>query len=230
MADKTIIYYTANRESEGLTKFVQDTLFAAAGGLPIISVSQKPIDFGDNICVGDVGFSSHNSVRQVLVGAKAATTRYIALAEADCLYPREHFRYKPRNDKIFWYDRNVWMLTPKGFIKRRATSIAGITVSREALIRAIEISLRNRDEWYPKDTERNLPKAYRRHGWHSCKTEYPIVMIDHENGLHPDPANEDTYEGEFYDELYPWGKAKAILDKCEVRSRIYAKSDCILYR
>lgn len=216
MADKTIIYYTANRESEALTKLVQKTLLEAADGLPIISVSQKPIDFGENICVGDVGFSSHNSVRQVLIGAEKATTRYVALAEADCLYPKEHFRYKPRNDKIFWYDRNVWMLRAKGFIKRRATSIAGITVNREVIIRAIKISLGKRDLWYPKDTKRNLPKAYRRHGWHSCRTEYPILMIDHQNGLHPNPANEDTDEGEYFDYLYPWGNAKDLLNETGV--------------
>ena len=212
MPDKTIIYYTANRESKGLTKLVQETLLKC--GLPIISVSQKPIDFGENICVGEVGFSSHNSVRQVQIGAEKATTRYVALAEADCLYPKEHFEYTPPRKDIFYYDRNVWMLRAKGFIKRRATSIAGIIVSRKKLLRSIEISLRKRELWYLEDTKRNLPKAYRRHGWHSCRTEYPIVMIDHQNGLHPNPKNEDTDEGEYCNDLYPWGEAIDILNKC----------------
>lgn len=215
--DKTIIYYTANRESEALNKLVRATLLDAADGMPIISVSQKPIDLGDNICVGDVGFSCHNSVRQVWVGAMEATTRYVALAEADCLYPKEHFRYIPPDDKTFRYDRNVWILSEKGFTECRKTSIAGITVNREKLIRSIDKSLLGRDFWIPKDTKHNAPKAYRKHGWHSCWTEEPIVMIDHKAGLHPihEPKKgENKYFREIsydtVDELPPWGKAKDI--------------------
>jgi len=218
--DKTIIYYTANRESESLNKLVRDTLMDAADGMPIISVSQEPIDFGQNICVGDVGFTCHNSVRQVWLGAMAATTRYVALAEADCLYPQEHFRYKPHNDKNFWYDRNVWILSEMGFTECRKTSIAGITVNREKLIRSINSSLKGRDLWYRKDTKHNIPRAYKRHGWHSCWTEQPIVMIDHKNGMHPihEPLKgENKYFREIsydtIDELAPWGKAKDIWGK-----------------
>lgn len=215
--DKTIIYYTANREPKELTKLVRKTLRNAADGLPIISVSQKPIRFGKNICVGDVGFSGHNSVRQVLLGAIEAKTHYVALAEADCLYPKEHFRYVPKDDRIFWYDRNVWILSENGFTECRRTSIAGITVNREKLIRSIDRSLQGRELWYPEDTKRNLPKAYKRHGWHSCWTEQPIVTINHKNGLHPihEPVKgENKYFREIsydtVDELFPWGKAKDI--------------------
>ncbi len=216
----TIIYYTANREPKGLAKLVRKTLREAADGLPIISVSQKPIRFGKNICVGDVGFSGHNSVRQVLLGVMEAKTRYVALAEADCLYPKEHFRYKPKSDRIFWYDRNVWLLHPEGFEEFRKTSIAGIIVNREKIIRAINISLKGRDLWYPKDTKHNLPKAYRRHGWHSCWTEVPIVMVNNENGLH---GRHEQTEGEnryfreistgIVESLEPWGKAQDIWGK-----------------
>ncbi len=218
--DTTIIYYTANREPKGLTKLVRKTLREAADGLPIISVSQKPIRFGKNICVGDVGFSGHNSVRQVLLGAMEAKTRYVALAEADCLYPKEHFRYIPKHDRIFWYDRNVWILRPEGFVECRKTSIAGIIVNREKIIRAITISLKGRELWYPEDTRRNLPRAYKRHSWHSCWTEVPIVMIDNETGLHErheQSEGENRYFREIstgvVDELAPWGKAEDIWEK-----------------
>lgn len=220
MADKTIIFYTANRESRPLARLVQETLLEAACGLPVISVSQKPIDFGQNICVGDVGFSGHNSVRQVLIGCMEAKTRYIALAEADCLYPKEHFEYVPASDRIFWYDRNVWILNEYGFRECRKTSIAGIIVGRKKIIRSINKSLANRELWYREDTRKNLPKAYKKHGWHSCWTENPIVMIDHKNGLH-ERHEMSTGENKYFreistgivDELYPWGKAEDIWDK-----------------
>ena len=46
-----IIYYTSSREDPKFEKMVQDNILSVTD-LPIISVSQKPIDFGKNICVG----------------------------------------------------------------------------------------------------------------------------------------------------------------------------------
>ena len=40
----------------------------SAGDTPIISVSQKPMDLGNNICVGDVERSSQNGYMQLLIG------------------------------------------------------------------------------------------------------------------------------------------------------------------
>ena len=56
--NKTIIYYTSNREDERFESRVRANLLKVCGNLPIISVSQKPIyGFGFNIPVGDVGVS-----------------------------------------------------------------------------------------------------------------------------------------------------------------------------
>ena len=102
MADTTVIYYTSNREVESFEQEIIKNLLVAADGLPIISVSHKPISLGKNICVGDVGISNHNIRRQTQIGAMEASTKYIALAESDCLYPKEYFRsIPPRKDKLY---------------------------------------------------------------------------------------------------------------------------------
>src|SRR5574337_272588 len=109
--DLTIIYYTSNWLDTHNPYFLANTkkqLLKAIGDLPLISVSQKPIALGKNICVGDIGRSHLNIYRQILIGAKAAKTKYVALAEDDILYSWEHFHeHLPEKGK-FAYDINKW--------------------------------------------------------------------------------------------------------------------------
>jgi hypothetical protein len=109
----TAVYYTANRLPDKFMRYVQGVLLGALDSgkagerIPLISVSQKPMDFGFNICVGDIGASNANIYRQLLAGAKAADTEYVACCEDDCLYVPEHFRFRPH---VFGYDMNRWNL------------------------------------------------------------------------------------------------------------------------
>lgn len=108
MNDLSILYYTANKLPEYFTNATRECLRSASEGLPIVSVSQKPLDFGHNICIGDVGASLLNLYNQVLLAAKAATTTYVALCEDDCLYLPSHFTgYRPPLD-AFGYNQNKW--------------------------------------------------------------------------------------------------------------------------
>jgi len=108
MNDLTILYYTANtipdipgqRIRDYLQKIIQNKY-------PIISVSQKPINLGKNICVGQIGRSKYNCYKQILTGTKEVKTKYVACAEDDTLYPIEHFSYRPRKG-YFSYETNMW--------------------------------------------------------------------------------------------------------------------------
>ena len=82
----------------------------AAQEIPIISVSQEPIDLGTNICVGDLGISWKNIYLQLSEGLKATKTKYVAIAEHDCLYTNEHFRFIPANPNTFYYNHNAWLV------------------------------------------------------------------------------------------------------------------------
>ena len=70
--DLTIIYYTANRISPHFMANTQKQLLVAAAGTPIISVSHKRMNLGQNICVGRIGRSSYNIYWQILQGVRAA--------------------------------------------------------------------------------------------------------------------------------------------------------------
>lgn len=87
----TVIYYTSNREEKEFENKVKAKLLEVIGKLPLISVSQKPIDFRKNICVGDVGVCDANLFRQIQIGCEAANTPFVISAETDCLYPPEYF-------------------------------------------------------------------------------------------------------------------------------------------
>ena len=143
MSDTAIIYYTANEAPASFAAAVRAQIDKAADGLPIISVSQKPLDFGENICVGEIGQHVYNIFQQVLVGAKAATTRYVAMAEDDILYSREHFHTHIPSPGVFAYDMARWGVftwtDPQIFsvrVGRKCMSM--LTCERELLIESLE--------------------------------------------------------------------------------------------
>jgi hypothetical protein len=107
---KTIIYLTENKLDEHIAEVCRKQLLIAAGDNPIISVSQKPLDFGHNICVGEIGSSWYNIYVQQLEGLRAATTEFIAIAEHDVLYTEEHFNWEPPSSDKFYYNENCWLV------------------------------------------------------------------------------------------------------------------------
>jgi len=135
--------YTDNSLEPKFEKRLQEELFKAAQGKRIITVSQKPMDFGRNICVGDIGRSHHSLFTQALIGVKAAKTKYIALAEHDCMYTPEHFNWRPTNDRIFWYNVNHWFVQWGGsrsgqYSYFRRKPMSQLICTRKMFIRAVE--------------------------------------------------------------------------------------------
>ena len=109
MADLSCIYLTANHAPKAFTKQLRDQLLEALEGLPLISVSKQPLDFGHNICVGDSPRSQANIYRAAMMGAMEAKTKYIAIAEDDVLYSPEHFKFRPK-PQHWGYNMNAWNL------------------------------------------------------------------------------------------------------------------------
>lgn len=140
--DLTIVYYTCNEIPQPFASKVYEQLLKAAQDTPIIVVSQKPMPTEQNIVV-DLPRHHLSIYRQALIGAKAATTRYIALAEDDVLYSPEHFKYRPQNMFKFAYNMNYWnvatwgepMFTQK-FCSRR--NLGNLICERELFINAME--------------------------------------------------------------------------------------------
>jgi len=131
----TVIYYTSNRETESFESKIRAELLKSCNGLPIVSVSQKPIDLGKNICVGETELSNANIKRQILVGAKAATTENVCMAEADFIYPKEYFEFvPPEKDTIYYLDNLYVMWCNRSRFYRKGDSDGALVCNRLHLI------------------------------------------------------------------------------------------------
>jgi hypothetical protein len=142
MPNLTVLYYTSNCEHPEFERRIRETLKANAGTTPIVSVSQHPIDLGTNICVGDIGASPINCLRQVLIAAEAATTPYVCTAEADFLYPPAYFQFQPYRPDMFYLAAPLYVLYAGGrrsrrFYKKHSVEAACI-VGRDHLITCLK--------------------------------------------------------------------------------------------
>ncbi len=144
--DLTVVYYTSNWLDTHNPYFLENTkkqLLRAIDDLPLISVSQKPIAFGQNICVGKIGRSHLNLYRQILEGAKAAKTKYVAMAEDDILYSHEHFHYYAPDNDVFAYNMAKWSLftwtkPPIFSFRNKRKVVNSLIAKRDMLIDALE--------------------------------------------------------------------------------------------
>ena len=107
---RSIIYLTDNSLDPEIMALCQRVLAEAAGDIPIISVSQKPTDFGVNVCMGEMGRNWLSLYKQLLMGARVAETEWVVIAEHDCLYTSEHLNHTPETSTEFWYNDNRWLV------------------------------------------------------------------------------------------------------------------------
>lgn len=220
-SDITIIMLTANRVPKSWAAFHKQKLIEAASGAPIITLSREPLNWGINI-LDDKEYEISNIYFQLLQGAKAAQTEYIAVAEDDTLYPKEHFEYRPPKD-AFAYNQNRfnvfrWSRTPTFFWKDRASN-STLVAPRELVIEALEERFKKHPKGTPSgltgelgrnNIEDNLGLKRRKMTWFS--TEISVVRVDHELGI--DRLSRTHRKGmgilRSYDIPY-WGKAGDIV-------------------
>lgn len=128
----TVIYLTNNILDEKVDKLCRKSILNAIGNLPLISVSQKRIDFGYNICVGELPKSSLSICFQTKAALDIIKTDYVAIAEHDCLYTKEHFNFTPPDMTSFWYNSNIWNLQYKDILHPESVGMFSIFKNRMA--------------------------------------------------------------------------------------------------
>lgn len=102
-----IVYYTDNCLDEKIMQKCQEQI--SKSGLPIASVSLKPIDFGDNIVLPlERGYLA--MFKQILAGLEKLDTDVAFLCEHDVLYHSSHFKFRPPKKDIYYYNMNNWQL------------------------------------------------------------------------------------------------------------------------
>jgi hypothetical protein len=217
VTDVTCLYYTANTEPESFAVKVRDRLRDAVGALPIVSVSQVPVDLGENICVGTVGACYANEYRQILIGARAARTEWVVAAEADFLYPPAYFSFQPPagSPDVVRYD-NVWILWRSrayapGF-RRKICSEGAQWARREPLVARLEACFAGLPEWH-NPTEDWKVRVYGKREWSTFgDPSQPAVSVKSGWGMRPTTK----VQVEQVQELPLWGRAS------ELREELFA--------
>lgn len=220
--DLTAIFLTCNDLPEEWTKYHQEVLLSSLNGAPLITVSMKPMNIGLNI-LQDKPRSLSNIYWQLLRGARAATTDYIAVVEADTLYPKEHFLHRPRKDRI-GYNMNHWSLFTWGvptYSWRNRRGNYSMLAYRKLVIEALE----ERFAKYPNGTperitgeigrpmvERNMGITLR--AVEEFETTVSIINFNHANASDDLQIRQRKSLGEIRCFDVPsWGRAEELVKK-----------------
>ena len=210
----SIIYYTSNRENMSFERKVRETILENCGGLPIVSVSQEPLDFGTNICVGDVGASGFNCFRQIQIALREVKTEFVIATEADCLYPPDYFQYRPERNDVCYRNSNLYVMPDKRdfyFYKKEGATHAQIMDTKCYLDRLNEL-FKDAPLWSTE--EMNFPRE-RHHRVdifdevEHFNTKNPVVQIKTHKGLRYYTHSDRT---PIYTLPY-WGDGKVIRKK-----------------
>lgn len=209
--DMTIIYYSSNREDEKFESRIRQNILNVCDGLPIISVTHKPIDFGNNIVVGDVGASGFNMFRQVQIACRAATTKYVISAESDCLYPPDYFKFVPPKDDMCYRNSNLYVMPQHRtfFWKKPGGATHAQAINREFYLARLDYLFQGAPEWsveefnFPRERHRQVDIFEERQIEH-YESENPVVQIKTSQSMrhHTTSDRIDTYE------LPYWGTGK----------------------
>jgi hypothetical protein len=127
---KTILWISSNKERPEFEKKIIKTLLENCGDLPIVAVTQKPVDLGpnsNNIVVGEQGASGFNFCRQLQIGIQEVKTKYVISAESDCIYPPSYFKFIPPEEGKVYRNRNIYVLKYKQpLFKKRSSTYAQV--------------------------------------------------------------------------------------------------------
>lgn len=190
---KGIICYTDNKLAEPIFSLVQK--YISASGLPIVSVSLRPIDFGDNIVL-NLTPCYLTMIKQIITGLEASTADYVFFCEHDCLYPASHFEFNPQRDDIFYYNSNVWRWKyPDDYAITydRLISLSGLCVNRKLALNHYQMRLKRIKDLNLDTDNRREPLWARRWGY--------------------EPGTKKTKRGGFSDDDFEtWKSKKPIID------------------
>jgi len=229
---KGILYYTDNQLDDTYALPVRRQLDKT--GLPVVSVSLKPLEWGDNICLPlERGYLT--MFKQILAGLKKINANTVFFCEHDVLYHPSHFEFTPEVD-IFHYNQNVWKVHAEfGFgLHYKCKQTSGLCAYRNLLVDHYERRIK-----YIEDNDTSNRKEYMRmirrigfepgtHGripelrgksdaWES---EYPNIDIRHNENLTSSRWRKDQFRNQRFckgwtmsDTIPGWGKTLGRFDE-----------------
>lgn len=215
-----VLYYTDNRLDPEIMAKCQKQLTKGTNGHRIVSVSLKPLDFGDNITI-TAERGPLTMFHQILAGLQELDTDYVFFAEHDVLYHPTHFYFVPQDEKKFYYNTNVWkvrMSDGHGLYVDDCKQTSGLCAHRSLLIehyrKRIEkvgiYGFSNGMGFEPGTHNREQRvDDYQAEGW---KSEQPNIDLRHEYNLTPSRWSKDEFRNERFtngwieqDNIPGWG-------------------------
>lgn len=115
----------------------------AKSNLPIVSVTLKPMNFGENIVLPlERGWETY--FIQIFTALQASKADVVFFCEHDVLYPQSHFEFTPPTKDKFYYNQN-WVKIDWPYTKAvawDADQVSGLVCYRELAL-----------EWYKQKVE-----------------------------------------------------------------------------
>lgn len=218
MNDLTIIMMTPNLVPKKWAKYHKEKLLEAADGAPIITISSKPLDWGLNLIQKEYGLV--NLYKQLLRGAKTATTELIGIADDDTLYPKQHYAFKPK-EPGFYYNLNRWHLFTwaEPFYFHKPKPGGGLMIAtRKLVIDAMEARMAADPQLTGYSVkELGASKRMRKYDQYEFKQFYtaqPVVSFYHEKSIDELNRRRKKYAWPVRAyELPLWGRAEDLRKK-----------------
>lgn len=225
--DKGIIYYTDNRLDDKVANAVREQIKSV--GLPVVSASLKPIDFGKNIALG-LERGPLTMFKQILAALESSEAEIIFFCEHDVIYHPSHFEFMPPRKDVFYYNLNVWKTRLEDGHSVRVKFCqqqSGLCAYRSLLLehyrnRIAKIEHEHitqfRDLGFEPGTSKRASRVdnYTAESWES---PFPNIDIRHDKNLTQSRWSPDEFRNKRYadgwteaDEIPGWGKTKDIVD------------------
>lgn len=209
---KGIIYYTDNALDKKIDQVVKAQLLSV--GLPIVSSSLEPIDFGWNIVLRGHKRGYVTMVKQILAVLQESREKYVFFCEHDVLYPESHFDFTPPRDDIFYYNENVlrWEFGSDHAVSYdRMLPLSCLCVNRKFALSHYKLRLSEIEKAGESEFKSHEPHLARKWGYEpgtkkkkrggltdddfdTWRSEYPVIDIRHKNAFSPPKVTLESFK------------------------------------
>jgi len=206
-----IIYISSNQEEPKFEARIMHDIITKRNGLPIYSVTQKPLNMGINKCIGDVGVSGFNFCRQLQMVVEMVEEDYVISCEADCIYSPDYFQFVPPIlDAVYRNTNNYVIPYGQKYYLHKKSQTAYQVAGRKFLLDRLNFLLKGQPQW---STElKNFPKEIGQPfltDWQEFTTKYACLQFKTGQGMrkHTNSDKDPIY-------LLPyWGAAEGLTKK-----------------